>query len=225
MKIDDYFGRWMRVIDRNQLIPILNRLNAEYKRAPICPSQENVFKAFKLCPYDKLKVVMLGQDPFPQKGVATGILFGNNKEVIEENLSPSLQIIKEAVINFEIPHNHITFDNSLESWAKQGILMINSALTVEMNRIGSHVMLWRPFIANLLKRLSDNETGIIYVLFGRQAQSFKPYINKNFNTILEENHPAYYARIGTKMPSTLFNKIDELLIGKYGETIEWYQEI
>lgn len=168
---------------------------------------------------------MLGQDPFPQKGVATGILFGNNKEVIEENLSPSLQIIKEAVINFEIPHNHITFDNSLESWAKQGILMINSALTVEMNRIESHVMLWRPFIANLLKRLSDNETGIIYVLFGRQAQSFKPYINKNFNTILEENHPAYYARIGTKMPSTLFNKIDELLIGKYGETIEWYQEI
>ena len=103
--------------------------------------------------------------------------------------------------------------------------MINSALTVEMNRIGSHVMLWRPFIANLLKRLSDNETGIIYVLFGRQAHSFKPYINKNFNTILEENHPAYYARIGTKMPSTLFNKIDELLIGKYGETIEWYQEI
>ena len=225
MKIDDYFGRWMRVIDRNQLIPILNRLNAEYKRAPICPSQKNVFKAFKLCPYDKLKVVMLDQDPFPQKGVATGILFGNNKEFIEENLSPSLQIIKEAVINFEIPHNHITFDNSLESWAKQGILMINSALTVEMNRIGSHVMLWRPFIADLLKRLSDNETGIIYVLFGRQAQSFKPYINKNFNTILEENHPAYYARIGTKMPSTLFNKIDELLIGKYGETIEWYQEI
>lgn len=163
--------------------------------------------------------------PYPQKGVATGILFGNNKEVIEENLSPSLQIIKEAVINFEIPHHHITFDNSLEIWAKQGILMINSALTVEMNRIGSHVMLWRPFIANLLKRLSDNETGIIYVLFGRQAQSFKPYINKNFNTILEENHPAYYARIGTKMPSTLFNKIDELLIGKYGETIEWYQEI
>lgn len=225
MKIDDYFGRWMRVIDRNRLIPILNSLNAEYKRAPICPSRENVFKAFESCPYDKLKVVMLGQDPFPQKGVATGILFGNNKEVIEENLSPSLQIIKEAVINFEIPHNRITFDNSLESWAKQGILMINSALTVEMNRIGSHVMLWRPFIADLLKRLSDNETGIIYVLFGRQAQSFKPYINKNFNTILEENHPAYYARIGTKMPSTLFNKIDGLLIGKYGETIEWYREI
>lgn len=163
--------------------------------------------------------------PYPQKGVATGILFGNKEGTRDEDLSPSLQVIKEAAINFEIPHNCIIFDPTLESWAKQGILMINSALTVEMDKIGSHVMLWRPFIADLLKRLSDNETGIIYVLFGRQAQSFKPYINKNFNTILEENHPAYYAMIGTKMPSTLFNKIDELLIGKYGETIEWYQEI
>lgn len=224
MKLEEYFGRWMRVIDKKELLTILSKLEVEYKRKPICPMQGDVFKAFKLCPYDNLKVVMLGQDPYPQKGVATGLLFGNKKEVDEENLSPSLQIVKEAAINLEIPHKSIIFDQTLESWAKQGILMINTALTVEMNRIDSHVMLWRPFVASLLKKLSENETGIIYVLFGKQAQTFKPYINKQFNIILEENHPAYFARTETKMPSTVFNQISKLTKDKYGIPITWYIE-
>ena len=205
MTLEEYFGRWMRVIDKKSLEEALNKLGPEYQRKPICPVQNKVFRAFELCPYDELKVVMLGQDPYPQKGVATGILFGNDKEVTEENLSPSLKIVKEACINYEIPHNNIIFDQTLESWAKQGILMINSALTVEMNKVGSHVMLWRPFISKLLKNLSDNNTAIVYVLFGRQAQTFKPYIGK-FNHIIEVEHPAYFARTNTKM------------------SIEWYQE-
>ncbi len=224
MTLEEYFGRWMRVIDKKELESVLSKLGPEYKRKPICPIQNNVFRAFEVCPYDELKVVMLGQDPYPQKDVATGILFGNKKETKEEDLSPSLQIIKEAAINFEIPHNCVIFDPTLESWARQGILMINSALTVEMNRIGSHVMLWRPFIASLLKKLSENETGIIYVLFGKQAQTFKPYINKQFNTILEENHPAYFARTGEAMPHTVFEQISKLTRDKYGTPIIWYQE-
>lgn len=224
MTLEEYFGRWMRVIDRKELDSVLNKLALEYRRKPVCPTQSNVFKAFEVCPYDSLKVVMLGQDPYPQKGVATGILFGNKEGTRDEDLSPSLQIVKEAAINFEVPHNCIIFDPTLESWAKQGILMINSALTVEMNRIGSHVMLWRPFIASLLKNLSENETGIIYVLFGKQAQTFKPYINKQFNTVLEENHPAYFARTGEPMPHTVFEQISELTKDKYGIPITWYQE-
>lgn len=224
MILEEYFGRWMRVLDKRELESVLSKLGPEYKRKPICPIQSNVFKAFEVCPYDKLKVVMLGQDPYPQKGVATGILFGNKEGTRDEDLSPSLQIVKEAAINFEIPHNCIIFDPTLESWAKQGILMINSALTVEMNKIGSHVMLWRPFIASLLKKLSENETGIIYVLFGKQAQTFKPYINKQFNTVLEENHPAYFARTGEAMPHTVFEQISKLTKGMYGMPITWYQE-
>lgn len=224
MTLEEYFGRWMRVIDKRELESVLSKLGPEYKRKPICPAQSNVFKAFEVCPYDKLKVVMLGQDPYHQKGVATGILFGNKEGTRDEDLSPSLQVIKEAAINFEIPHNCIIFDPTLESWAKQGILMINSALTVEMNKIGSHVMLWRPFIASLLKKLSENETGIIYVLFGKQAQTFKPYINKQFNTVLEENHPAYFVRTGEAMPHTVFEQISKLTKGMYGMPITWYQE-
>ena len=102
--------------------------------------------------------------------------------------------------------------------------MINSALTVEMNRIGSHVMLWRPFIAKLLKNLSEYDTAIIYVLFGRQAQTFKPYINDRFNHIIEIEHPAYFARSGTKIPHELFVNISNIVKGVYGVPIEWYKE-
>lgn len=224
MTLDEYFGDWMKVIDRTELNNVMAKVGQEYRKKPLCPAQSDVFRAFELCPLNDLKVVMLGQDPYPQKGVATGVLFGNRKEVDEDNLSPSLNVVKEAAINFEVPHNSIIFDQTLESWAKQGILMINSALTVEMNKIGSHVMLWRPFIAKLLKKLSNKEPGIIYVLFGSQAQTFTPYINIRNSIVVKTEHPAWYARTNQKMPPKLFLDINKVLKEKYGEGIEWYQE-
>ena len=224
MTLKEYFEDWLSVIDETELSIIMRRLSVEYKIKSICPEQSNVFKAFSLCPLKNLKVVFIGQEPYPQKGVATGILFGNNKEISDENLSPSLKVIKEAVVNFDIPHNCIIFDPTLESWAKQGILMLNSALTVELNKVGSHTALWRPFIAKLLKNLSVYDTAIVYVLFGKQAQSFNPYINSRFNHIFEIEHPAYFARNGTKMPSKLFSDINSILKGLYNEDIRWYKE-
>ena len=222
MTFNEYLGKWSEVINKRVLDIILSKLELEYKTKLICPMQRDVFKAFKLCSYDELKVVMVGQDPYPQKGVATGILFGNKKETRNENLSPSLQVIRKTIIDLENSDNCITFDPTLENWEKQGILMLNSALTVEMNKVGSHTMLWRPFISDLLQNLSNSRTGIIYVLFGRQAQTFKPYINKQFNTVLEEKHPAYFARTGEKMPDTIFKEVNELIRNKYKIPIIWY---
>lgn len=226
MTLEEYFGDWLKVIDKEELNKVLAKLSSKYSMTNrfVTPNSMDWFKAFELCPYKELKVVMLGQDPYPQKDVATGILFGNKKDVSEDNLSPSLKIVKEACINYEVPHNLIIFDQTLESWAKQGILMINSALTVEINKVGSHTMLWRPFISKLLKNLSDNNTAIVYVLFGRQAQTFKPYINGKFNHIIEVEHPAYFARTNTKMPNELFININNLVKEIYGLPIEWYQE-
>ena len=221
MTIEEYFGDWMKVIDKQELIKVVNKLKT---MSNFTPAFSLVFKAFELCKYNDLKVVMLGLDPYPQKNVATGILFGNNKDVSEENLSPSLKIVKEAVIDFEIPHNSIIFDQTLESWANQGILMINSALTVEINKIGSHSMLWRMFIAKLIKNISETNTGIIYVLFGEQARTFKPYIGKN-NIILEEKHPSYYARINSRMPSNIFTELKKIIKLKYNEKIKFYEEV
>ena len=224
MTIDEYFGDWMKVLDRAETMKIMGWLKT-VNPSTLCPALPNIFRAFKLCPYNKCRVVFTGQDPYPQKGVATGILFGNSKETPEDKLSPSLQVVKESAINFEIPHNFITFDNSLESWAKQGILMINSALTCEVNKVNSHVMLWRPFMTKFLKRLSENEAGLIYVLFGKRAQTLKPYINQRFNNIIEVEHPAYFARINKKLPYHIWDDINKLLKGKYNEEIIWFNEL
>ena len=223
VSLADYFKDWVTVLNSIELIRVLNELNQLYKVKPICPARPDVFKAFELCSRRNCKVVFIGQDPYPQKGVATGILFGNSADTKEEDYSPSLKIIKDAVIDLHKPHNLITFDPTLESWARQGILMINSALTVELNKPGSHTMLWRPFISKLLKNLSEIETGIVYVLFGGTAKTFKPYIGK-YNDVLEVEHPAYFARVNKDMPSDVFYEVNRLLKLKYNTTIEWYKE-
>lgn len=210
------FNDWQRVINFPLLFRTLNKIPTDN----ICPVKEDVFKAFQLCPLRDCKVVFVGQDPYPQKGVATGILFGNKEGT--KNLSPSLQIIKEAAIDYTAPHNYlIDFDITLESWAKQGILMLNSALTVEINKIGSHTQLWRPFISQFIKDLSSYDT-FLFVLFGQQAQSFEPYINKKHSYIMKENHPAFYARINKAMPPNIFYDINKYLKAQFNESIKWY---
>ena len=94
----------------------------------------------------------------------------------EDNYSPSLKVIKDACVDLHYSNNSIIFDPTLEYWGRQGILLLNSALTTEVNKIGFHTMMWRPFISSFLKNFSEINPGTIYVLFGEQAKTFKPYI-------------------------------------------------
>lgn len=159
--------------------------------------------------------------PYPQKDVATGILFGN--KVDTETLSPSLQVIKDSLLEDSISYP-IKFDPTLESWAKQGVLMLNSALTVEAYKTGSHTMLWRSFISKLLQNLSYYCPGIIYVLFGEQAKTFRPYIGTN-NTILTSFHPSYFARQNKRMSPEIFQTINKVLKSHNNMQIEWYEKL
>lgn len=223
MTVGEYFGDWLKVIDMPSLNKVVATLGPLYQRKPIVPAFTDIFKAFTLCSQHDCKVIFLLQDPYPQRGVATGIALGNKAGTKE--LSPSLEVIKEACINYEIPHPPIKFDETLESWGRQGVLLLNSALTCEMGIVGSHVMLWRPFISKLIENLSHKEPGLIYVLFGSQAQTFEPYIDKRFNSVIKVHHPAYYARTNTRMPNHIFRQINQLLIDNYGIPIKWYDEI
>lgn len=222
MTAEEYFGGYWKCIDKQELGKIMKQLKVLYSTKLVCPHLQDVFKAFALCPYNELKVIMLGQDPYPQKDVATGLAFANKADT--EILSPSLEVIKESVINFEKPHNFITFAPDLEEWAKQGVLLLNSALTVEMNKIGSHSNMWRPFISKFLKELSMWNPGLIYVLFGKQAQTFESYIG-NRGHIIKVNHPSYYARTSTKMPYSVFTDVDKLLKDYFDAKITWYNEV
>lgn len=186
---------------------------------PFCPDYNNIFKAFTFFAPKDCIMVWVGQDPYPQKGVANGILFANKLKTLPEQLSPSLKIIKNSLLeDLQISEKDFNFDPTLESWAKQGILMINSALTVEMNKIGSHTMIWRPFTKTLLKNLSEYNHNILFVLFGSQAHTFRPYISKG-STVLEVPHPAYSARTGEEFPH-IFKSINSIL-SKNNKQINW----
>lgn len=221
MSIDEYFGEWMRVIDRTELAQCNKFIARVYKQYPVCPNIHYIYKAFRLCPYNDLRCVFLGQDPYPQKGIATGLLFANSNDTPPDRISPSLDIVKDSLLRDDVSMKNIIFDQSLESWAKQGILMLNSALTVRQNLVGSHRLFWRMFITKLLRNLSINKTGIVYVLFGREAQSFKSCINDKFNHIIECKHPAYYARREEPMPN-VFKQVNDLLYGMNGSKISFY---
>jgi len=174
-----------------------------------------MFKAFKLCPYRELKVVIIGMDPY-NDGSATGIAFANKEGTT--SLSPSLQVIKDYLMSKE--ENYFKdFDVTLESWAKQGVLLLNSSLTVTRYSAGSHVNIWRKFVSSFLQGLGEWQTGIVYVLMGEQAKTLKPYIGK-FNDIIECKHPAYYARNNQPLPD-IFSQIDELTWAKNKLKIHW----
>ena len=215
--LKNIFGDWSRYIDYREFYIITSQLSILYNVVgrEVFPKKQEVFKAFKLCQYKDCKIVFLGQDPYPQKDKATGIAFGNKEG--EEDYSPSLNVIREA-LDSELKYK---FDCTLENWCKQGILMLNSSLTVESSKIGSHTWLWRDFIAKFLKSYSENNNGLIFVLWGQQAKTFLPYINTKYNYVFFEKHPAYYARTNSKLSNTIFKKVSELSKSLNGEEIKW----
>ena len=219
MEIHKYFGGWMKAIEEKQLYKVVNDINRLYASSEVMPAYNNIFEAFRDCDYDSCKVVCLGQDPYPQEGVATGIAFANkaNTSVI----SPSLKVFIESIrtlYDFQLSD----FDLTLESLSEQGVLMLNSALTCEKDKPGSHAAIWRAFMASFLCNLSIMNTGIVYILFGNQAQSYEKYISETGNLILKENHPAFFARTNTEMPNKVFKQANEWIIKQYGQPINWF---
>lgn len=212
-------GNWKNLIDDKEAYSILPQLIWMYSTTEIYPNIQDVFKAFRIINPDECRVVFIGQDPYPQRGVATGVAFANKRDTPEEDYSPSLKVLKNSIKNLENPNLVYTFDPSLENWAKQGILMLNASLTVEANKVGSHVMLWRKFMTKLVSNISNYNKDIIFVLFGSLAQTFIPYIHSD-NYIIEK-HPAYYARTNSLMPSDVFTKVNKKLIEKGTKEIEW----
>ena len=221
MTLEEYFGDWLKVIDKQELFKVISNINTLYKTHSCEPAYNNIFKAFNITPYNNLKLVSIAQDVYPQHNVGTGIAFANQKDVVK--LSPSLEILKEALIDFDVPHNLITFDPTLEEVSKQGVLLINSALTVETNKPYSHMHVWREFIKKFLINLSMYNPGLIYVLWGNEAKSFEKYINRN-NTVYKMPHPAYYARTNTKIPHSFFTELNNTIESHFGERIEWFKE-
>jgi uracil-DNA glycosylase len=182
------------------------------------PVLKDLFRAFEECPYDKLRVVVIGQDPYPQAGVADGISFSCSHT---GKVQPSLRYMFKEIEDTVYPDG-MRWDPDLKRWSNQGILMLNTAMTCEIGNIGSHIKLWEPFAEYLFDTLDNNYTGLVYVFLGNKAKAWNKTIgSSNYKFFVP--HPASAAyRKGSKWESgDLFNKVNDILDKNYGEKIIW----
>jgi len=200
----------------DEILTKLWNLSQEDKR--FTPPLKQVFKAFEECPYDKLQIVFIGQDPYPQLGVADGISFSCSNT---NKLQPSLKYILQEVDRTVYDNHVISEDFDLKRWSNQGILMLNTALTTEVGKIGSHYDIWKPFTAYLLDLLNNYNPGLIYVYMGKKAEEWSNLTNGD-NYMFTVKHPASAAYNGSKWDSNnIFNKISELVKKNNGQIITW----
>jgi len=172
------------------------------------PKFKDVFNAFKECDYNDLKVVIVGQDPYPQLGSADGLAFSCSKKGKAEK---SLQYINKAID---------TDHTDLRCWANQGVLLINTALTVEINKIGSHFWNWKPFTEYLFTELNKNNKDIVFILMGRKAEAWQLLLSDQ--KLLKCSHPASAAyRGGIWDSNDVFSKANQELERQGKTCIVW----
>ncbi len=198
-------------------------LMAERKQKKVYPEQKDVFKAFQLTPYEKVKVVFLGLDPYIRKDQATGLSFGVDIDKTDRKIPPSLKtIIKE--LESDLDTLCLDFDYSLEGWAKQGVLMLNTSLTVVEGQTNSHLQMWQPFTLEVIDAINDMNQNVIFILLGNTAQSYEKYLDPESTRVIKAPHPAAEAYAGGKAGfygSKIFSKCNAMLYMLEKEEINW----
>lgn len=201
---------------KDYYLELRRKIKYEYEHYTIYPEMENIFNAFKYTPLSNLKVVIIGQDPYHNKGEAHGLCFSVNKGI---KIPPSLRNIYQELksdIGCNIP-NH----GYLESWAKQGVLLINAVLTVRENLPTSHKNYgWENLIDNVIKYISKNLSNIVFILWGNYAQSKIPLINGN-HKIIKSVHPSPLSASRGFFGSKPFSKTNDYLLNMGKEPINW----
>lgn len=172
--------------EKDYFINLTNFIKKEYLSGKaIYPKPSNIFNAFNLCPLDNVKVVIIGQDPYHEPNQAHGLCFSVQKGV---NYPPSLVNIYKEIEN-DLGYKSVT-NGDLSYWAEQGILLLNSSLTVKAHYAGSHSGIgWEIFTDSVIKILSYKE-GIVYLLWGSFAQKKAEIIDINKNLVLKSVHPS-----------------------------------
>ncbi len=199
---------------------LLEKLLIESKEGRnFTPTLKDTFTAFVKCPFDQVKVVIIGQDPYPNLGVADGIAFSCSKTGKPQ---PSLKYIFKAIEN-TVHQEFPTHQNpDLTRWAEQGVLCLNTALTCQIDKVGSHYEIWSEFMFMVIDALNFNKPGVPFVLMGKQACTFGPYINPT-SPILKISHPASaaYAKANLWDCHDCFNKVNNILVSQEKSPIVW----
>tara|TARA_R110000868_G_scaffold132380_3_gene343204 strand:- start:27810 stop:28484 length:675 start_codon:yes stop_codon:yes gene_type:complete len=191
-------------------------LNHEYEAKTIYPKSEHIFEAFHACPLEKVKVVILGQDPYHGEGQAHGLSFSVMPDV---PIPPSLRnIYKELSSDLGIAtptHGH------LKKWAEQGVLLLNNVLSVEQGKAGSHHKKgWEKFTDDVVEVLNQRE-GLVFILWGSPAQKKARAVSKDRHLVLESVHPSPLSSYRGFFGSKPFSKTNDYLIAHGQKAIDW----
>ena len=212
---------WKKYLESEFDKPYWNNLTAfikdQYRQKKIYPPGKNIFRAFNLSPFDQIKVVIIGQDPYHGPGQANGLCFSVNDKI---PLPPSLKNIYQEIQNDLgiTPYS----SGDLTRWANQGVLMLNSVLTVAAGLPASHSGKgWEEFTDAAIQSLNKNRSNIVYLLWGKYAQNKGSVINQNQNLVLKSAHPSPYSA-ASFFGNHHFSKCNKYLEAHNISPIDWH---
>lgn len=190
----------------------------EFQEGKVYPAPKNIFRAFDLCPFDEIKVVILGQDPYHGENQAMGLAFA-----VDENMPPppSLKnIFKEIQSDLGEPLVHR--DGDLSRWARQGVLLLNATLTVRASNPGSHQgQGWELFTDAVIRALSEEREHLVFMLWGNYARAKGAHIDREKHLVLEAPHPSPFSADAGFFGCKHFSKANEYLSAHGMEPIDW----
>ncbi len=214
---------WLKVLGGEFEKPYMKSLKSFLQQEKqeghtVYPKGTDIFNAFKHTPFDEVKVVILGQDPYHGVGQAHGLSFSVQKGVVPP---PSLKNIYKELVD-EFPDFKIPNHGELTSWAKQGVLLLNATLTVRAHTAGSHQNKgWEQFTDKVIMELSEKRTGLVFILWGNYAKQKEVLIDQNKHFIIKSAHPSPFSAYNGFFGSKPFSKTNEILKKEGKKEIDW----
>ncbi len=199
--------------EKEYFVKLAEFVKEEYTKTTVYPPAKFIFRAFWETPFDKVKVVILGQDPYHGEGQANGLCFDVNDEV---KLPPSLQNIYKEI------QSDLGNNGNIHNWPNQGILLLNSTLTVRANAPASHANQgWETFTDSIIKLLSDKKEGLVFILWGKYAQDKGKVIDDKKHLVIKSAHPSPFSAYSGFFGSKPFSQTNTYLIFNRKEPIRW----
>lgn len=207
----------MDILDRT-IVSVIN------KGGTLCPdTPDKILRCLRLNP-DLIKTVIVGQDPYPQPGVASGLAFGIDAE--QQKIPPSLNILHRELIKECNLDPECLLDSTLQSWEEQGVLLLNSSLSCEAFKSGSHSKLWEDFMVGLIKVLNDFKitrkemTSLVFVFLGAQAQLYSNLVSEKLHYKISRYHPAAET-YGSNKFTGFYQEVNAYLLESGQDEIQW----
>ncbi len=203
------------ILNSNYFLELNNKINAEYQEKIIYPDKNLIFNALNLTPYKDVKVVILGQDPYHGENEAHGLAFS----ILEGKLPPSLKnIFKELENDLKI----VNTNGNLTKWAKEGVLLLNTCLTVVKDTPFSHKKLgWNIFVNEIISAINKKDTPVVFILWGNSAKEKKVLITNDKHLVIESTHPSPFSARHGFFNSKPFSKTNKFLKEKNMQSIDW----